>query len=611
MNQGCPRVLSTTARKKCTGGALRAPQALRLGGLLQEHARAPRLLVVEDAVGILERLELLVPARHPLLVRHPRVSNAARQELLPRLHCRIEQRLLSAELIAGRAEVVHHLRELSRGGLQRVFLRCDGHLGLALVLNEITLGLLLSRCSFLDRPLEVTHDNLHHAKDAGRGTLGRLVRVIEAGVRRFIIHGRLLHERLRRRFVEVIQDINGLLDRLQSLLSVGDGLLVLCLLLRASCSLVLEVLLKSRNLFRQLGLGQVQLLLTSVRLLDAAVQIRDIPEAVVTVLQRLRNFRVAPALVVGFVSLLLQEALNQLLDHPLDLLEGVVLRDLQGKRGQDRALELLPCRRQQRYKLLPLRSVFVRNHQLTDQLLLHERNRFDFLGLGLVLLLAERATTLTSCCCLLRYGTLKHRERLRERRELISPHLRALVPELRLGLALLGEILQVNAVVVKHSGRLGQVSLRSRNLFGGLRLLLLLVLEGILRLLELIQLCLHRHVVVAVGGLVVRLERGLPLPERAKKPLEGLDDASRMEVVIARRDVSDGLILRQKHGDDLPALRRHIHGVGHEQAGPHDRLDLGEAHARRRLQRLDRALQRGDCLLHVRERRVERGNLLF
>ena len=46
----------------------------------------------------------------------------------------------------------------------------------------------------------------------------------------------------------------------------------------------------------------------------------------------------------------------------------------------------------------------------------------------------------------------------------------------------------------------------------------------------------------------------------------------------------------------LPALRRHVHGVGHEQAGPHDRLDLGEAHARRRLQRLDRALQRGDCL---------------
>merc|ERR1719420_562733 len=542
MNQGCPRVLSTTARKKCTGGALRAPQALRLGGLLQEHARAPRLLVVEDAVGILERLELLVPARHPLLVRHPRVSNAARQELLPRLHCRIEQLNLRSDFSLGRGENVRHLRALSLYGLKRSFLRGDGHLGLAFVLNEITLGLLLSRGGFLDRPLEVTHDHLHHAKDSGRGTLGPRVRVIEAGVRHFILR-RLLHKRLRRRFVEVVQDINGLLDRLQALFRVSYGLLVLRLLLRALCGLVREVLLKSRNLFRQLGLGQVQLLLTGVQLLDAAVQIRDIPKAVVAVLQRLRNFRIAPALVVGFVSLLLQEALNQLLDHPLDLLERVVFRDLQGKRGQNRALELLPCRRQQRYNLLTLRSVFVRNHQLTDQLLLHERNWFDFRGLGLVLLLTERATTLTSCSCLLRYGTLKHRERLRKRRELISPHLRALVPELRLGLALLREILEVNAVVVQHSGRLGQVSLRSRNLFGGLRLLLLLVLKGFLRLRELIQLRLHRHIVVAVSGLVVRLERGLPLPERSQEPFEGLDDAARMVIVIARRDVSDGLIL--------------------------------------------------------------------
>merc|ERR1719321_767344 len=548
MNQGCPRVLSTTARKKCTGGALRAPQALRLGGLLQEHARAPRLLVVEDAVGILERLELLVPARHPLLVRHPRVSNAARQELIPRLHCRIEQLNLRSDFSLGRGEHVRHLRALSLYGLKRSFLRGDGHLGLAFVLNEITLGLLLSRGGFLDRPLEVTHDHLHHAKDSGRSTLGPLIRVIEASVRRFIIHGRLLHERLRRRFVEVVQDVNGLLDRLQALFAVGDGLLVLCLLLFASKSLVREVLFESRNLFRQLGLGQVQLLLTGVQLLDAAVKVRDIAEAVVAVLQRLRNFRIAPALVVGFVGLLLKKLLNQLLDHPLDLLERVILRNLEGKRRQDRAVELLPRLRQQRDELLTLLGVFVRSH-LADQLLLHERNRFDFLGLGLRLLglgrrllLVERATTLTSRFSLLRHGTLKHRERLRERRELIRPHLRALVPELRLGLALLGQVLEVNAVVVQHRGRLGQVSLRRRNIFGGLRLLLLLVRKGFLRLLELVQLRLERHVVVAVRGLVVRLERSLPLAERAQKSLEGLDDAPRVEVVIACRDVSDGLI---------------------------------------------------------------------
>merc|ERR1719263_1418180 len=110
MHPSCPRLVSTTKGKKCTSGDLRTPQALRVGGLLQEHAAAPGLLVIEDAVGILESLDLLVPTCHTLLVGHPRIRNAARQELLPRLHRRIKELLLCAELIAGRAELVHNLR---------------------------------------------------------------------------------------------------------------------------------------------------------------------------------------------------------------------------------------------------------------------------------------------------------------------------------------------------------------------------------------------------------------------------------------------------------------------------------------------------------------------
>ena len=38
---------------------------------------------------------------------------------------------------------------------------------------------------------------------------------------------------------------------------------------------------------------------------------------------------------------------------------------------------------------------------------------------------------------------------------------------------------------------------------------------------------------------------------RVQKPLEGLDDAPRVGVVVARRHVRDGLVLGQEHRDDL------------------------------------------------------------
>ena len=44
-----------------------------------------------------------------ILLGHARVGHAARQQLLPGLHRRVEELLLRAELVALRAEVVHDL----------------------------------------------------------------------------------------------------------------------------------------------------------------------------------------------------------------------------------------------------------------------------------------------------------------------------------------------------------------------------------------------------------------------------------------------------------------------------------------------------------------------
>ena len=53
------------------------------------------------------------------------------------------------------------------------------------------------------------------------------------------------------------------------------------------------------------------------------MEIVDVAEAVVAVLRGRRDLLVAPALLVRLVGLLLQQALDELLDQTLDLLEPV------------------------------------------------------------------------------------------------------------------------------------------------------------------------------------------------------------------------------------------------------------------------------------------------
>ena len=53
------------------------------------------------------------------------------------------------------------------------------------------------------------------------------------------------------------------------------------------------------------------------------MEVIDVAEAVVAVLLRRRDLLVAPALLVRLVGLFLQQALDELLDQTLDLLEPV------------------------------------------------------------------------------------------------------------------------------------------------------------------------------------------------------------------------------------------------------------------------------------------------
>merc|ERR1719253_339612 len=92
---------------------------------LQEDAVAPDLPVVEDAVRRAERLDLLVPLLDALRVRHARVRDALRQQLVPRLHGRVEEVLLRAEVAEVVRDLVVRARELRVRVRERRRLRRD------------------------------------------------------------------------------------------------------------------------------------------------------------------------------------------------------------------------------------------------------------------------------------------------------------------------------------------------------------------------------------------------------------------------------------------------------------------------------------------------------
>merc|ERR1719253_2151873 len=579
---------------------------------LQEDAVAPDLPVVEDAVRRAERLDLLVPLLDALRVRHARVRDALRQQLVPRLHGRVEEVLLRAEVAEVVRDLVVRARELRVRVRERRRLRRDRHLGLAVKLDEVALRLLLGRLRLGDGALEVAHDDVEHAQDARRGRLRARVRLarLPARVRHRVV-GRLLGEdrRLGGLAVEVRQDVHRLLHGVDALLGVRDRLLVLGLLLVAVLLLRGEVRRQVPDLVRELLLVELERVLLGVAIGELVVELGDVTEAGVAVLRRLGELLVAPALVVGLVGLLREQALDELLDHALDLVEHVGL----GRRREAherRALELLGLAEEHGHELLPLHVlVRVRRLRRLAHAHLQEARRR-----GGVLVAALRAHRVAAADARLSGlggdDALDDGERLRDSRELVRAHGRALVPLLRLRLALGGEVLEVEAVVVQDRVRLRQVRLRLGDVLRRRGAQLLLLRERHLGRLDLRRLALRREVEVRLRLRVLRLERALLVAEGAEEALQRADDAARLELVVLVGDAARAVVRRlDEEGEDvlvgLDAVR-----VGRQEGLLHRRgkvrLEVGGHVARLgRLERLDRPLQGADGLGHVLEGGVE------
>merc|ERR1719487_3150072 len=196
--------------------------------LLQKDAGAARVLVGQDAIRVLESRDLLVALRSALLCAHARIRNAAREQLLPLLNRAVKELLLGPQPFFGGLQLAVVLRFLVLESLLCSGLRRYRHLRLALVLDEITDGLLFSSRSLFDAALEVPEDNLHEAHDSGARTLRPGVVAFETGVGHLSVRvlSSRLHEGLRGSAVEVTENVNRFLHRFHALLRVGDGRLV-------------------------------------------------------------------------------------------------------------------------------------------------------------------------------------------------------------------------------------------------------------------------------------------------------------------------------------------------------------------------------------------------
>merc|ERR1719198_2702859 len=152
-------------------------------------------LVVQNAEGLVQSLDLLLTTCDTFLVGHASVD-ARGAKLLKLLKRLVQQSLFLAH-------VRKRVRDLRDGGglLGLVVglsggLRGERHLGSALELDELGLGLLLRLLGLLDGADEVGLDDVEHAQNASGRTLGSSVGAREARVGKVVVHtrGALLHE---------------------------------------------------------------------------------------------------------------------------------------------------------------------------------------------------------------------------------------------------------------------------------------------------------------------------------------------------------------------------------------------------------------------------------
>merc|ERR1719506_2917602 len=497
---------------------------------------------------LLERLDLLLAARHAVLVAHTSI-HARRLELVVVRKSRVELllRALQVRLLRGQSSLLVGLLRRLVLYVLRVRRAVHGRLARKLVERFLRLGLRRLRVRL--KAGEVRLDHLEHANHTTALGLHARVGLIEDLRLLLALEKR---RRLRRLLVELLQHRQRLSDRGLGLHGVLNRLLVRLLLLRADGRRLSHRLVDLRDLSMER--------LDSRRLLLARLLVR-------------RQLRVAPALVLGLLVRLLHQAHDEVLDHLLHLHEGV-LRNADRERRKHTAVD--------RRALLAeelghagLARVLRSNRQLEERhrrLLLHERRQV------LVGVAGDRAGR-------------QDLDRLVDGRELIRAELLAGLEVPGLLRALRHEVVEVGLVRIAGGRRVREVALVLRGLLELRRLLLGLRLPVLGRRLDLRRQVLDQHLVRMASVALLLLEIRALILELVLELLEHVDDARGLELVSVRlrRGHGKGVLLhlvalRQERTDDLLGMLRDEVELVH--------LEELRAVVRLLLQRRDRALKR-------------------
>merc|ERR1719359_549537 len=543
--------------------------------------------------------------------------------------------------------------------LERTLVR-DIRLGVRLERVVLALGIRLRRLRGGDAAREVLLDLLEQRDDRlGRVRLAAVLAAHAASVRGHVVNGLAIRARVLRReplvplsgrrllqegtrVVEVVEHLDRVLNRCLTRRRVGDGLLVLGALLLAELRRLVQRLLQIGNLLGELHDVLREAVHERVLLRVERVQILDLALGRVALRRGLLHVLVAPALLVRLGLHLRLQARDKVLDHLLDFRERARrLADLHKEGAEDRALQRSRLAREEAQHLLAGLNVL-------GTVELEEADRLVVIGVivrvvvgvvvrvvrrGLLLLLLGLhlnrirdplpvAASLRGRRVRLARGrglhdqaqagrrvhlghiTLEHLQGTRDRRELLGTGGGALVPVLRLLLALLRKVVQ--EVLVRGVRVLRLLKLRR------VRVELLLQLSarsrllrlGLFQRLDLVAARTRLHLVLLPSRLLIVVHLHLLLLEVLQERLQRGDDLVRVVRVRMRSvrllDQLEQLlpIVNQAHAvRKRDAVQDDVAVLGNEPSVP----SLRVRHlALRRLHRLDRTLHRTDGLRELR-----------
>merc|ERR1719399_780725 len=522
--------------------------------------------------------------------------------------------------------------------LQRTLVR-DIRLGVRLERVVLALGRRLRSLRGGDAAREVLLDLLEQRDDRlGRVRLAAVLARNAARIRGHVVNGLAVRARaLRReplvplsgrrllqesgtRVVEAVEHLDRVLDRSLARRRIRDGLLVLGALLLAELSRLVQRLLQIGNLLGELHDVLREAVHERVLLRVERVQVLDVALGRVALLRGLLHVLVAPALLVRLGLRLRLQARDKVLDHLLDFRERARrLADLHEEGAEDRALQRSRLAREEAQHLLAgLNVLGTVELEEADRLVVRViivRVVVRVIRRGLLLLFLRLhlnrirdplpvAASLRGRRVHLRHIALEHLQSTRDRRELLGTGGGALVPVLRLLLALLREVVQevlVRGVRVLRLLQLRRVrvelllqrSARSR-----------LLRLRLLQRLDLVAARARLHLVLLPSRLLIVVHLHLLLLEVLQEGLQRGDDLVR----VVRVRVGSVRLLDQL--EQLLPIVDEAHAVRKRDAVKDDMAVLGNEPSvpglrirhltLRRLHRLDRTLHRTDSLRELR-----------